>query len=386
MSGSISGVTNYAQLQDMQRSLSRQQNELAQLRKELDTGRKRDGLIGVALESLQKQGLGSDTIRAQQYRQTSVQANVYIRAIDATKYRTDLYNQSLLNLQNIVNDMNAELLKAQTTVPSVYSVQQGLIDSSLSRVESILNTSDGQRFIFAGNAYTTKPVKTLSGMDNAALVAGVNGFAAATNSPPRNATFANAIQTIPFTAPVNTAQFAGDGNTSVPGYIVTGLDAAAPSAANGQWVYSEVAVSVDDSLNMRFGINAAHGAFQNLISGLRNFKMAMRWAQNTPNTYLQNDPTGNAQQYYAQAQQQLQQAVRDLASLTGANGANQELLKNMRVTQENLSDTSVASADLIVAANISSVGTAIKGVQASLEASYITTRDLLNLNLAKFLR
>jgi len=223
-------------------------------------------------------------------------------------------------------------------------------------------------------------------MDNAALVAGVNGFAAATNSPPRNATFANAIQTIPFTAPVNTAQFAGDGNTSVPGFIATSLDSAAPSAANGQWVYSEVAVSVDDSLNMRFGINATHGAFQNLISGLRNFKMAMRWAQNTPNTYLQNDPTGNAQQYYAQAQQQLQQAVRDLASLTGANGANQELLKNMRVTQENLSDTSVASADLIVAANISSVGTAIKGVQASLEASYITTRDLLNLNLAKFLR
>jgi flagellin-like hook-associated protein FlgL len=386
MTGSISGVTNYAQLLDTQRSLSRQQTELSFLQKELSTGRKRDGLIGVAFESLQKQGLGSDTIRAQQYRQTSVQANIYLRAIDATQYRTDLYNQSILNLQTIVNDMNAELLKAQTTVPSVYTVQQGLINSSLSRVESILNTTDGQRFVFAGNAYATKPVKTLNTLDNAALVAGVNGFAAATNSPPRNATFANAVQTVPFTAPVNTAQFAGDGNTSVPGYVATTLDSAAPAAANGQWVYSEVGLSIDDSLKVNFGINATHGAFQNLINGLRNFKMAMRWAQNTPNTYLQQDPSGNAQQYYAQAQAQLQQAVRDLASLSGANGANQALLKTIRVNQEDLSDTAVASADKIVAVDIGQVGTNIKGVQASLEASYITTRDLLNLNLAKFLR
>jgi flagellin-like hook-associated protein FlgL len=386
MTGSISGVTNYAQLLDTQRSLSRQQTELSFLQKELSTGRKRDGLIGVAFESLQKQGLGSDTIRAQQYRQTSVQANIYQRAIDATQYRTDMYNQSILNLQTIVNDMNAELLKAQTTVPSVYTVQQGLINSALSRVESILNTTDGQRFIFAGSAYATKPVKTLSGLDNAALVAGVNGFAAATNSPPRNATYANAVQTVPFVAPVNTAQFAGDGNTSVPGYIVNSVDSAAPSATTGQWVYSEVGVSIDDSLTVNFGINATHGAFQNLINGLRNFKMAMRWAQNTPNTYLQQDPSGNAQQYYAQAQAQLQQAVRDLASLSGANGANQALLKTIRVNQENLSDTAVASADKIVAVDIGQVGTNIKGVQASLEASYITTRDLLNLNLAKFLR
>lgn len=139
-------------------------------------------------------------------------------------------------------------------------------------------------------------------------------------------------------------------------------------------------------MNLRFGINASHGAFQNLINGLRNFKMALRWAQNTPNTYLQNDPTNNAQQYYAQAQAQLQQAVRDLASLSGANGANQALLASVRVNHETISDTAVASADKIVAVDIGKVGTSIKGVQASLEASYITTRDLLNLNLAKFLR
>ena len=386
MTGGFSGVANYAQLLDTQRSLSRQQIELNFLQRELSTGRKRDGLIGVAMESLQNQGLGSDTSRAQQYRQTSVQSNIYLRSIDATQYRTELYNKSLLSLQSIVNDMNSELLKAQSTQPSVYSVQQGLVNGALSRVESILNTTDGQRFIFAGSAYATKPVRALSGLDNAALAAGTNGFAAANNSPPRNATYANAIQTIPFTAPVNTAQFAGDGNTNVPGYIDPALDQAAPAAASGEWIYSEVGLSIDDSLNLRFGINASHGAFQNLINGLRNFKMALRWAQNTPNTYLQNDPTNNAQQYYAQAQAQLQQAVRDLASLSGANGANQALLASVRVNHETISDTAVASADKIVAVDIGKVGTSIKGVQASLEASYITTRDLLNLNLAKFLR
>ncbi|MFM8802153.1 MAG: hypothetical protein ACKOEE_16605, partial [Tagaea sp.] len=204
MTGSFSGVATYAQLLDTQRALSRQQIELNYLQRELSTGRKREGLIGVAMESLQNQGLGSDTLRAQQYRQTSVQSNIYLRSIDATQYRTELYNKSLVTLQSVVNDMNAELLKTQSAPPSVYSVQQGLVDGALARIESILGTNDGQRFIFAGNAYATKPVKTLTGLDNAALAAAVNGFAAATNSPPRNATYASAVQSISFTPPVNT--------------------------------------------------------------------------------------------------------------------------------------------------------------------------------------
>ncbi|MFM8801423.1 MAG: hypothetical protein ACKOEE_12855 [Tagaea sp.] len=145
-------------------------------------------------------------------------------------------------------------------------------------------------------------------------------------------------------------------------------------------------MSIDDNLKLNFGINASHGAFQNLINGLRNYKMALRWAQNTPNTFLQNDPTNNAQPYYAQAQAQLQQAVHDLARLSGTNGANQAMLASIHKSHETISDTAVASADKVVAVDIGKVGTSIKGVQASLEASYITTRDLLNLNLAKFLR
>jgi flagellar hook-associated protein 3 FlgL len=386
MAGSITGVTNLAQLLDTQRILSRQQTELGNLQKELSTGRKRDGLIGISLASFQQQGLASDTIRYQQYRQTTIQATIYTRAIDNTQYRTDLYAKSLQSMQDIGNEMRTELLKAQSTTPATYGVQATLVDGALNRLQSILNTTDGQRYIFAGNAFTTAPVRQLNGLDNAALVAGVNGFAAATNSPPRNATYANAIQTTPFTSPVNTAQFAGDGNTNVPGYIVNSLDAAAPSNANGEWIYSQTSISVSDSLNVDFGISATHGAFQNLINGLRNFKMALRWAQNTPNTYLQQDPTGNAQQYIAQAQAQIQRAVSDLGNLAGVNGANQALLRDMRSLQEDTVTSSTISADKIVAVDIGEVGTKIKGVQASLEASYITTRDLLNLNLAKFLR
>ncbi len=379
------GITSLAQLLGIQRNISTQTTELSELQKELSTGRKRDGLIGVALASFQQTGLASDTIRYQQYRQTTVQATIYTRAIDATQYRTDLYAQSLTSLQSIASDMNSELLKTQSTTPATYSVQMALVDGALNRIQSILNTSDGQRYIFAGTAYSTAPMKNLTGLDTAALATGVNDFAASTNSPPRNATYANAVQTIPFTAPVNAAQFAGDGNANVPGYIDASLDTAAPSTANGQWVYSQTSVSVADGMNVDFGINAANGAFQNLVNGLRNYKMALRWAQNTPNTYLQNDPSGNAQQYLAQAQAQIQQAMKDIANLSGTNGANQAMLKDMRAIQEDTATAGTISADKIVAVDIGEVGTRIKGVQASLEATYITTRDILNLSLAKFL-
>ncbi len=380
-----SGVTSLAQLLGIQRNISTQTTELNALQTELSTGRKRDGLIGVALASFQQSGLASDTIRYQQYRQTTVQATIYTRAIDATQYRTDLYAQSLTSLQSIASDMNSELLKTQSTTPATYSVQLALVDGALNRIQSILNTSDGQRYIFGGTAYSTAPMKNLTGLDTAALAAGVNDFGASTNSPPRNATYANAVQSIPFTAPVNAAQFAGDGNTNVPGYIDASLDAAAPSTANGEWVYSQTSVSVADGMNVDFGINAANGAFQNLVNGLRNYKMALRWAQNTPDTYLQNDPTGNAQQYLAQAQAQIQQAMKDIANLSGTNGANQAMLKDMRAIQEDTATAGTISADKIVAVDIGEVGTKIAGVQASLEATYITTRDILNLSLAKYL-
>ena len=101
---------------------------------------------------------------------------------------------------------------------------------------------------------------------------------------------------------------------------------------------------------------------------------------------MQNDPTGNAQQYLAQAQAQIQQAMKDIANLSGTNGANQALLKDIRSIQEDTVTSTTISADKIVAVDMGEVGTKIAGVKASLEASYITTRDLLNLNLAKFLR
>ena len=360
------GITSLAQLLGIQRNISTQTTELNALQTELSTGRKRDGLIGVASAAFQQTGLASDTIRYQQYRQTTVQATIYTRAIDATQYRTDLYAQSLTSLQSIAGDMNSELLKTQSTTPATYSVQMALVDGALNRIQSILNTSDGQRYIFGGTAYSTAPMKSLTGLDTAALAAGVNDFGASTNSPPRNATYANAVQSIPFTAPVNAAQFAGDGNTNVPGYIDASLDTAAPSTANGQWIYSQTSVSVADGMNVDFGINAANGAFQNLVNGLRNYKMALRWAQNTPDTYLQNDPTGNAQQYLAQAQAQIQQAMKDIANLSGTNGANQAMLKDMRAIQEDTATAGTISADKIVAVDIGEVGTRIAGVQLSL--------------------
>ena len=351
MAGSVSAVTNYAQLLDIQRSLFGQQNELAGLQKELSTGRRRDGLIGIAAVGLQQQGLASDAIRLQQYKQTSVQSTIYLRAIDSATYRTDLYDKSLDGLNKIASDMKSELIKTKSLGPQAYAAQYGLVTGALDRIQSILNQTDGQRSLFAGTAFTTQPVVSLNSLDASPPTAlpAFNPFTGAPNNgAPRGAFAATAAgttttlntgttfpatavgQTIRFTSGANqglqaqitsvlpagsltfspavgaataaadtfavpymavqtsnslpvTTQFKSDSATLAtdvaPGYIAASLRTTMITTA-GESIGSKPSVYIDDQLKLTYGISASDSAFQNLINGLRNYKVALGQAIN----------------------------------------------------------------------------------------------------------
>jgi len=463
MAGSVSAVANYAQLLDIQRSLFGQQRELAGLQQELSTGRRRDGLVGIAAVGLQQQGLASDAIRIQQYKQTSVQSNIYLRAIDSATYRTDLYAKSLDGLNTIAKDMKAELIKTKSLGPQAYAAQYGLVNGALSRIESILSQTDGQRNLFAGTAYATRPVVAIASLDASppSVLPAFTGFTGAPgNGPPRGDFAANAAgttttvvsattfpaaavgQTIRFTSGANqnhqaqitsvlpagtitftpaapaataaadsfavpymavqtsgalpvTLQFRSDSATVAtdvaPGYISSALRTALTTTA-GESINSRPAVFIDDQLKLDYGITAADPALQNLINGLRNYKLALGQAINfnaaiVPPAVQQDIGRINASiPYLDQAEAQINKALLDVAALEGVNGGRQNQLVQIRNKHLDVINTSDVGATKIESVDIGEVSTRIKGIQTSLEASYITTRQILELSLVKYFR
>ncbi|MBI1246191.1 MAG: hypothetical protein GC202_14410 [Alphaproteobacteria bacterium] len=463
MVGSLSGVTNYAQLLDIQRSLFGQQNELAGLQQELSTGRYRNGLIGIAANGLQQQGLASDTIRLQQYKQTSVQSTIYLRAVETATYRTDLYSKSLDSVTQIATDMKSELIKTKSLGPASYNAQLGLVNGALQRLESILSQTDGQRNLFAGTAYSTRPVVSLSTLDAnpPSALPSYNPFSGAIgNGPPRGAFTATAAgttttitagaatfpaaavgQTIRFTSGANqgvqatitavagstltftpalgaataaadtfsvaymavqtssalpvSLQFRSDSATTAtdvaPGYITAALRTTL-TTTQGESLNQKPSVYIDDQLNLEYGITATDPAFQNLINGLRNYKIALGQAINANAAVVPPAQAADISQIQAalpfldQAEAQINKALLDTASLSGVNGGRQAQLVQIKAKHQDLADTATVGATTIEAVDIGQVSTRIKGLQTSLEASYITTKQILELSLVNYLR
>jgi flagellin-like hook-associated protein FlgL len=463
MAGSVTAVANYAQLLDIQRSLFGQQRELAGLQQELSTGRRRDGLVGIAAVGLQQQGLASDAFRVQQYKQTSVQSSIYLRAIDSATYRTDLYSKGLDGLNSIAKDMKSELIKTKSLGPQAYAAQYGLVNGALNRIESILSQTDGQRNLFAGSAYATRPVVGLTSLDASpptALPAFSPFTGAPGKGPPRGHFAANAAgttttvvtattypttaigQTIRFTSGANqdfqaqitgvlpagtltfspaapaataaadtfavpfmavqtsgalpvTLQFRSDSTTLAtdvaPGYIAASIRTTLITTA-GESINNKPSVYIDDQLKLEYGITAADPAIQNLVNGLRNYKLALGHAINfnaaiVPPAVQQDIGRISASiPYLDQAEAQINKALLDVAALEGVNGGRQSQLIQIRSKHLDVINISDVGATKIESVDMGEVSTRIKGIQTSLEASYITTRQILDLSFVKYMR
>jgi flagellin-like hook-associated protein FlgL len=192
-----------------------------------------------------------------------------------------------------------------------------------------------------------------------------------------------------------TLQFRSDSATVAtdvaPGYINAGLRTTLITTA-GESINQRSTVYIDDQLPMTYGISAAEPAMQNLINGLRNYKIALGHAINTnaaivPPAQQQDIGRINAAiPYLDQAEAQLNKALLDVASLEGVNGGRQAQLVQIRAKHLDVVSTSDVGASRIEAVDIGEVSTRIKGIQTSLEASYITTRQILELSLVRFLR
>jgi flagellar hook-associated protein 3 FlgL len=126
-----------------------------------------------------------------------------------------------------------------------------------------------------------------------------------------------------------------------------------------------------------YGVAAAEPGFQRLIDAVVRFRDATADILTDPGTY---------QARIDDARAQVLTALTDLKSIASRNGYKQQQLKEIQERHDRSLDVLKTRIGGIENADIAEVSVNIKNLQTSLEASYVITRDSLQLSLVNFLR
>lgn len=255
--------------------------------------------------------------------------NSYNAAIQSVQPRLSVYASSLGALEKISNTTQSLITGAQNFASSTDTGLPQQISSALDQVSYYLNQQVGDRYIYSGTRYATKPVGDLKALP----------------LPPSG--------TFPTTTP------------ALPPY-----DTQAPG--NDVNAYTQDKISIDDNLQLTYGIPSTDTGLQNLVQGLRY-------------AYAATQDSANYANYMAQAQQYLS------AAKTGIRGLEANVAGNQKVLTQTTKDHNDSIAliqggiDKIQNADINEVATKISFYQTQLQASYAVTGKLASLSILQYL-
>lgn len=348
---SLIGTTQYATQLDVTRNIRLLNLQLNKQNQQLADGRYADGLIGVSQRAQELGNLKSEIGTVYNYKS----------AVQTAQNRTTLYAVTIEEIIDIAVEAQDTMIKnrdpyfAATAAPDV---QAKLL---LDRIGGLLQTKDGDRYLFAGTNYTQNPINgTLSNLP--------------TIYPP------NAVPGVdydPFQAFTAPAAFPG---TSQYG---SAFDFYINPAPTGTGTYDafydadSTRLFTDDNEQLSYGVSAAEDGFQILIDAILRFRDA---------TADINDNPENYQARVDQARVQLNEAISALKSIASRNGYKQQQLAEVQERHNRSLDVLRIRVGSIENVDIGEVSVNIKNLQTTLEASYVITRDSLQLSLVNFLR
>lgn len=253
----------------------------------------------------------------------------YNAAIESVQPRLSVYTSSLLSLEQLVKTTQSLVNNTQNFSAALDAGLPQQISVAIDQTAYYLNQQVGSRYIFSGTRYSTQPVGDIKALP----------------LPP--------AETFPATTP------------TLPPY-----DNQAPgSNANA---YTQDNVSLDDNLQLAYGIPSTDPAIQNLIQGLRF-------------AYAASQDQSNYVAYMAQAQQYLDTALTGIRSLEADVAGNQKVLAQTKKDHQNSIDLLQTQVDAIQNANINEVATKISFYQTQLQASYAATGKLASLSILAYL-
>jgi flagellin-like hook-associated protein FlgL len=316
----IGGISNLSLLSQITTALTNGQDTLGDLTQQLSSGVKATDLTRYSVYEAR-------TIVSS--RDLQNKANGYIAAIKTVEPRLTVYESSLAAIEKLIKTTQSTILNSQN---GTAAIEQGVgqqIAGVIDQTAYYLNQKVGDRYIFSGTRFNQKPI----------------GDIKALSAPP--------TETFPATTP------------TLPPY-----DAAAPSSdANA---YAKDRVTIDDTVQLSYGISSTDSAIQNLVQGLR---YAYGATQN-PSTYQTN---------IDQAQIYLKTALDGVRALRAQVAGNAKLLADSKTSQNDTVTLLQSQLDGIRSTDINDVSVKINAYNNQLQASYAASSKLLDLSILKYL-
>lgn len=340
------GTTQIAQQYDVTRSIRQLNLQLNVQNQQLGSGRYADGLIGVSMRALELGQLKSQVGTVENYKD----------AVQTAQNRVTLYALTIEEIIDIATEAQDLMIKSRDPYFAETSAPRVQANVLLDRISGLLQTKDGERFLFGGTNFTDNPmIGQLSGVPVAYDPGDVPGVDYGAFTPTTDLTAPPA----PYAAP---ADF---------------FYSTAAATPNNMFDFDSVQLYSDDSEQVSYGVSAGEAGFQRLIDSLIRFRDSTADITTAPQNY---------QARVDDARDQLLTALTELKTTASRNGYKQQQLAEVQQRHDRSLDTLKIRIGRIENVDIGEVSVTIKNLQTSLEASYVITRDSLQLSLVNFLR
>jgi flagellar hook-associated protein 3 FlgL len=339
----ITGTTQLANQMAMTRNMSLLTTMLNQQNQQLSSGLKLDGLVGVSSQAQElgnlKSSLGSV-------------AN-YSSSVQSAQNRTQLYALSIENIIDLATEAQSMMIGSRDPYYAATSAPEIQANTLLDQIGSILQTKDGDRYIFSGSNYTTNPLNgRLSDLPTTYAAGAVPGTTGGYDDP---------LQVVPDSAP-----------SPQPAYLNT----ASGADVQNFYDYNEVSMYVDDNEKVSYGVSAVESGFQRLIDAVVRFRDASQDLGTDDENY---------QVRIDDAMKQLNLAISELKSIASRNGYKQQHLTEVQDRHSRVTDLLKIRISGIQDADTAEVSVNIASLQTALEASYTITNETLSLSLVNYL-
>ncbi len=316
----ITGVSNISILTQAVTGLTNGQANLAELTQQLASGVRSTDLTDYS-------GLEARTMI--NGRNVQAKAESYIAAGKSVAPRLKTYETTLSALENLINTTVSTIRTTQNATAAAEQGVKSQIEGVMDQAAYYLNQKVGDRYLYSGTRYTAQPVTDLKTLP----------------VPP--------AETFPVTSP------------ALPPF-----DPAAPGS--NALAYARDAVTLDDNLQLTYGIPSTDSAIQNLVQGLRF-------------AYAATQDSANYDTYMAQASTLMDQALDGIRSLRTQVAGNQKILSETQKGQQTTINLLQDQIDGIRNVDVTEVSAKITSFETQLQASYAATSKLITLTLLDYL-
>jgi flagellar hook-associated protein 3 FlgL len=298
-----------------------QQNTMLQYLQQLQSqGQTLENQIASGQKSQTYAGISSQAGQVINLTATQSLQQAYMNTIDTVNTRLKTMSLAMQNISSIATSFQNTLANS-AFAPNGASVQQ-TAQQLLTELGSYMNTQDGSRYVFSGNQ---------------------------TSTPAYN----------PASLPS-------------PGDLTTNVAADYYGGDNGV-----AQATVDNNVNMQYGVTANNPAFEQIVRVLNFFA-------NNPTPLSQTNPTDVAN--VNQAQQMMGTAAQAVQQLVATAGEQQGDLTQLKTAHQNALSLATTSLNNIEQVDTATAITQLNTLQTQLQASYQTINVLQSLSLANYMK